>query len=129
GALELEAEDVGPVVADRVGDRPLAGPDLGAGRVVNREPLARGAGRPREKLGAPFRPARDAEPPGAQVVVDLEVDRRELHPQHLIEVLGEEARPPPGLSAEDRRERLPLALIRPLVDDEASLGLRLLIPD
>jgi hypothetical protein len=108
---------------------PWPGADLRARRVLDGEPLARRGRRPRQELGAAVAHARNVDSPRLQVPVDLELDRGELHPQHPIEVLGEQSGPAAGLPAEDRRQRLTLPLVGALVDDEPAPCLRLRLPD
>jgi hypothetical protein len=65
----------------------------------------------------------------AQVVVDLELDRRELDAAHVVDQLGERRGPSARLPAEDRLERLTLGLVGALVDEEPHRRLGLGGPD
>jgi hypothetical protein len=54
-----------------------------------------------------------------EVIGDLEIDWRELDPAYLVDEFGEAGGPTPCLSANDCLERLALAFIGALVDEEA----------
>jgi hypothetical protein len=86
----------------------------------------RGAG---QRLGAPPGLPGNLDAPPGEVVVDLELDRGELDTTHVVDQLGECARPAAGVAAEDRLERLALALVGPLVDEEPHRRLGLAGPD
>src|SRR6185436_11239290 len=85
--LPLEAEAVGPVRRCAPPGRDLAGPDLGAGRIVRLDAPAGKSRRPGEGLRTRLRLSRNLGRPVGEVVGDLEGDLRELDPAHLADGL------------------------------------------
>jgi hypothetical protein len=81
-----------------------------------------GARRPGQRPGAALGPARNLDAPGGQVIGDVEVDRDELDSAHLVDQLGEGAWPAASISPKDRLQRIALALVGALVDEEAHRG-------
>src|SRR5262249_18570542 len=67
--------------------------------------------------------------PVGEVVGDLERDRDVLDPADLADRAGELPGPAPSLTAEDRLQRLALALVGALVHVDADRRLRLARPD
>ena len=59
-----------------------------------------------------------------EVVGQLELDRRRLHAADLADRLGEGARPPTGLAAEDRLQRLALGVVGAVVEVDPERRLR-----
>src|SRR5579884_1507240 len=129
GPAPAEAHGVHPVGPGHPpgGDPP--GADLRSGRVQGLDPLAgRGHG-PGQRLGAGLDLARDARPPAGEVVGDLEVDGRELEAADLADQLGELGRKAARPTVEDGPERLALALVGALVEEDAHGDLGLAGPD
>jgi hypothetical protein len=69
------------------------------------------AGRPGERLGAAPRLARHLDAPAPEVVGELELDRRVLDPEHVLDQLGKAGRPATGVTAEDRLDRISLRIV------------------
>src|SRR6185295_10748931 len=59
-----------------------------------------------QRLGAPLRLPGNLHPPVGEIVGDLEVDRGELDPAHLLDQLREAGGPAAGLTAPDRLDGL-----------------------
>src|SRR5215213_819322 len=102
---------------------------LGPRRVVHLDPcsLPRSS-RTAQRVYLTEKLAGNLDAPRAKVVVDLEVDPRELHPAHVPDHRGEVARPAARLSTPDRLKRLALLLAGALVDEHGHVCLRSL-PD
>src|ERR671925_2277606 len=131
GPVPLEPECVDFVLLGFGPGRHLAGANLRAGSVVQLYARALGDRGPGQRLGAPLDLARDLHAPGGEVVGDLEVDRGELEPADVrLGERGEDRGPAARLPGEDRLERLALALVRALVEEESRRRvLRLAGPD
>src|SRR5262245_55129251 len=98
----LEPEGVHLVLGGGCPGGDLAGPDLSPRGVVDLDaPSFRRRGWTAQRLGATARLPRDLDAPFGEVVLDLDLDRRELDPEHLVDQLGEAGRPPACLPAED----------------------------
>src|SRR6185295_17093973 len=75
-----------------------------------------------QRLGAPLRLPGNLHPPVGEIVGDLEVDRGELDPAHLLDQLREAGGPAAGLTAPDRLNGLALTVVGSLVDEEPHRG-------